>query len=115
MCRNIIFIISYPNNLDFTTFANQPPIALGLSISGGSFTANTFGLAVVQTAVANNQSVKVKVNNIEICESQGGTAAFTWIPISVFLASGDVLDVITSDSGGSAQLSPSRCWFMPIN
>lgn len=102
-------------NIDFTTFTNKPPITLGLSFTGGSFMANTFGLAVVQTAVSNNQSVKVKVNNVEICESQGGTAAFTWIPISVFLASGDVLDVITSDGGGSAQLAPSMCWFMPIN
>lgn len=102
-------------NIDFTTFTNKPPITLGLSITGGSFTANTFGLAVVQTAVANNQFVTVKVNNIEICEAQGGTTGFAWIPISVFLASGDVLNVTTSDSGGSAQLSPARCWFMPIN
>ena len=102
-------------NIDFTTFVNKPPISLGLSITGGSFMANTFGLAVVQTAVSNNQSVKVKVNNILICESQGGAAAFTWIPISVFLASGDVLDVTTSDGGGSAQVSPARAWFMPIN
>lgn len=101
--------------IDFDTLSTGAPSSLGLSTSGGTFTATSFGMACVQTAVAAGANVVIKKNDVQIAKTQAPTSdAYTWIPITVILGKSDVLKVETSDSGGNAQVVTSGSVFYAI-
>lgn len=98
-------------NINFNGFSIASSSSLGMTTSGGSYTATGFGVVQIQAAVASNQYVTCKINNVEVVKAQGGDAAFTWIPITLPVAPGDVVDVTSSDNGGSAQVVDPKCFF----
>lgn len=102
--------------IDFDTLSTGVPSSLGLSTSGGTFTATSFGMACVQTAVAAGANVVIKKNDVQIAKTQAPTSgAYTWVPVTVILGKNDVLKVETSDSGGNAQVVTSASVFYDIN
>lgn len=102
-------------NIDFTTLATGTGELLGLTSSGGTFTATKTGSINIQTAVANNQNVKVTLNDAQIAFAQSATSTFLWIPINFCVNSGDVVKVTSSDNGGSGQVISGQSRFFPIN
>ena len=101
--------------IDFDTLSTGAPSSLGLSTSGGTFTATSFGMACVQTAVAAGANVVIKKNDVQIAKTQAPTSgAYTWVPVTVILGKSDVLKVETSDSGGNAQVVTSGSVFYTI-
>lgn len=101
--------------IDFDTLSTGSPSSLGLSTSGGTFTATSFGMACVQTAVAAGANVVIKKNDVQIAKTQAPTSgAYTWVPVTVILGKSDVLKVETSDSGGNAQVVTSGSVFYTI-
>lgn len=102
--------------IDFDTLSTGAPSSLGLATSGGTFTATSFGMACVQTAIAAGANVVIKKNDVQIAKTQAPTSnAYTWIPVTVLLGKNDVLKVETSDSGGNAQVVTSLSVFYAIN
>lgn len=102
------------HNIDFTTLNTGEGELLGLTISGGTFTATRSGSIHLQTAVANSQNVKVTLNDLQIAVAQSATSAFLWIPINFCVNSGDVIKVTSSDNGGSGQVIAAQSRFFPI-
>lgn len=100
--------------VDWSTLKTGTPQSLGLSTSGGTFTATRCGFVVVQTASAANATCYLDLNGSTIQKAQGGAAAFTWVPMVAFVAKDDVIRARTSDNGGNAQIVPSGCFFVPI-
>lgn len=101
--------------IDWDSMTSGTPIDLGMTGSGGTFTATHFGYAVVETAVQSNAKVTVAVNGVETITAQGGASAFEWIPIIIPMCKGDVIVVASSDSGNNAQVMPGACKFIPFH
>ena len=105
---------SMSDSVDWSTLKTGTPQSLGLSTSGGTFTAPGCGFVVVQAASAANATCYLDLNGSTIQKAQGGAAAFTWIPMVAFATKGDVIRARTSDNGGNAQIVSSGCFFVPI-
>lgn len=101
--------------INWDSMASGAPVALGLSATGGTFTATHFGYCVIECAVMNNAKVTVAVNGAETLTAQGGATAFEWIPVVVPVCKGDVLVVASSDSGNNAQVIPTASKFIPFS
>ena len=103
------------DSVDWSSLKTGTPQSLGLPGSaGGTFTAARCGFVVVQTASAANATCYLDLNGSTIQKAQGGAASFTWVPMVAFVAKDDVIQARTSDNGGSAQIVPSGCFFVPI-
>lgn len=101
--------------IDWDSMTSGTPVDLGLSTSGGTFTATHFGYAVIETAVQNNAYITVTVNTAEVIKTQGGAAAFEWIPVVLPVCKGDVVVVASSDSGNNAQVVSANSKFVPFH
>ena len=104
------------HSIDWTTMKNGTRISLNWTgASGGSYTAPGFGYVVVQAACADSKSVTVKVNGNDVGKAQGSNSlSYQWIPITVVVGKGDIVQATSSDSGGNAQVIASSCYFYPI-
>ena len=100
--------------VDWDTFRTGTPQLLGWSVSSGSFTAPSLGLVTVQAASAGNASCYLAMNGKTVERVQGGASAFTWVPMTILVSKGDVINGTTSDNGGNAQFVPSGCFFIPL-
>ena len=100
--------------VDWDTFRTGTPQLLGWSVSSGTFTAPSLGLVIVQAASAANAACSLAINGKTVERVQGGASAFTWVPMTILVSKGDVVNGTTSDNGGNAQLVPSGCFFIPL-
>lgn len=100
--------------VDWDTFRTGTPQLLGWSVSSGTFTAPSLGLVIVQAASAANATCSLAINGKTVERVQGGASAFTWVPMTILVSKGDVVNGTTSDNGGNAQLVPSGCLFIPL-
>lgn len=112
---NIIDGAVTADKIDFTTLTTGAGESLGLTSSGGTFTATQSGYVAIQTAVAYGQNVKVTLNDTQIALAQSATTSFLWIPINFCVNSGDVVKVTSSDNGGNGQVIQNQCRFFPIS
>ena len=101
-------------NIDFVTLRAGNPVATGLTVSGGTFTAPRPGRIIVQTAVAAGQNVKFTLNGTVAGQTQSPSSTFVWIPFSMWLNQGDVLVATSSDNGGNGQVVPGQSRFWPM-
>ena len=100
--------------VDWDTFRTGTPQLLGWSVSSGTFTAPSLGLVIVQAASAANAACSLAINGKTVERVQGGASTFTWVPMTILVSKGDVVNGTTSDNGGNAQLVPSGCFFIPL-
>lgn len=101
--------------IDLDTFKTGTPQLLGWSgAGGGTFTAPGLGFVIAQAAAASNATCHLAINGNTVERVQGGASTYTWVPMTILVSKGDVVEGTTSDNGGNAQFVPSGCFFIPL-
>ena len=98
------------------TFTSGTPVSLNWTgAAGGSYTATSFGVITIQTAVAGTTHVDVFKNNVKVATVQGGgNSSYIWIPIILTVGNGDIIQATSSDNGGNAQIVANSCSFYAL-
>ena len=100
--------------IDWDSMASGTPVSLGLSASGGTFTATHFGYAVIECATQNDKRVVISINGAESVVVKSVSAYFSWTPVVIPVCKGDVIAVTTPDGSTNAQVVPENSKFIPF-
>lgn len=101
--------------IDWDSMASGTPVSLGLSASGGTFTATHFGYAVIECATQNDKRVVISINGAESVVVKSVPAYFSWTPVVIPVCKGDVIVVTTPDGSTDAQVVAENSKFIPMH
>ena len=101
--------------IDWDSMASGTPVSLGLSASGGTFTATHFGYAVIECATQNDKRVVISINGAESIVVKSVPAYFSWTPVVIPVCKGDVIVVTTPDGSTDAQVVSENSKFIPMH
>ena len=100
--------------INWDSMTSGTPASLGLTASGGTFTATHFGYVVIECATQNDKRVVISINGSENVVVKSVPAYFSWTPVVIPVCKGDVIVVTTPDGSTDAQVVSENSKFIPF-